>query len=66
MRALSFVRIGRRGETLPGLSVLGDGWDEFWQGRNERMVAKYVGPAMQQKPPEIFCLTFIMRASRST
>ena len=32
---------------------------------NERMVAKSVAPAMQRKPPEIFCLTFIMRASRS-
>jgi hypothetical protein len=32
---------------------------------NERMVAKSVASAMEQKPPEIFCLTFIMRASRS-
>src|SRR5215813_14183202 len=31
----------------------------------ERMTAKSVAPAMQRKPPEIFCLTFIMRASRS-
>ena len=28
-------------------------------------VAKSVAPALQRKPPEIFCLTFIMRASRS-
>src|SRR5215472_11566030 len=31
----------------------------------ERMTAKSVAPTMQRKPPEIFCLTFIMRASRS-
>ena len=49
---------------------LGDGLDEFQPcflavAMNERMVAKSVAPAMQRKPPEIFCLTFIMRASRS-
>src|SRR5215471_10403330 len=29
------------------------------------ITAKSVAPAVQRKPPEIFCLTFIMRASRS-
>ena len=31
----------------------------------ERMAAKSVAPSWQRKPPEIFCLTFIMRTSRS-
>jgi hypothetical protein len=48
----------------------GDGLDDvpalfLAVAMNERMVAKSVAPAMQRKPPEIFCLTFIMRASRS-
>ena len=31
---------------------------------NERMTAKSAAEASQRKPPEIFCLTFIMRPSR--
>jgi hypothetical protein len=32
---------------------------------NERMTAKSAAEASQRKPPEIFCLTYIMRPSRS-
>ena len=62
-----------REKDMPFVPDLNVGWRAWMMSQpcffavdmNERMTAKSAAEASQRNPPEIFCLTFIMRPSRS-